>query len=335
MPPRLCLFVRTSGIQDIYTALVHDHQRSDLIVADVVAAIEDGRFPLLLTERTDHLEFLFEKLVPRVPNIFVMKGGMGKKQRDALASEISAVADGQVRVILATGRYIGEGFDDARLDTLFLAMPISWRGTLQQYVGRLHRLHADKRIVRVYDYVDASVPVLNRMYKKRTKAYEAVGYTVVRPSVEPEAQPDLRFATIERIAVQAVVAFEETRGCKVENVEDDTRGFDLISRSALSKTNGEEVATRFIEVKGRAAIGEIALTANEYKTALRLGDAYWLYVVFNCASQPQVTTIQNPARFDWKPLSKIDCYRLDSETILKSQPREALNKSGRQSHRMD
>ena len=310
------------GIQDIYTALVHDHQRSDLIVADVVAAIEDGRFPLLLTERTDHLEFLFEKLVPRVPNIFVMKGGMGKKQRDSLASEISAVADGRPRVILATGRYIGEGFDDARLDTLFLAMPISWRGTLQQYVGRLHRLHADKRIVRVYDYVDASVPVLNRMYKKRTKAYEAVGYTVVRPSGEPEAQADLRFATIERIAVQAVVAFEEARGCKVENVEDDTRGFDLISRRAHSKTGEEQVTTRFIEVKGRAAVGEIALTANEYKTALRLGDAYWLYVVFNCASQPQVTTIQNPARFDWEPLSKIDCYRLDSETILMSQSQE-------------
>ena len=307
------------GIQEIYTALVHDDQRSDLIVADVVAAIEDGRFPLLLTERTDHLEVLFEKLVRRVPNIFVMKGGMGKKQRDALASEIRAVADGQPRVILATGRYIGEGFDDARLDTLFLAMPISWRGTLQQYVGRLHRLHADKRIVRVYDYVDAAVPVLNRMYEKRVKAYEAVGYSVARPSGEPEAQADLRFATIERIAVQAVVAFEEARGCKVENVEGNTRGFDLISRCALSVTEGEQVATRFIEVKGRAAVGEIALTANEYKTALRLSDEYWLYVVFNCASQPKVTTIQNPARFDWQPLSKIDCYRLDSETILKSQ----------------
>ena len=84
-------------------------------------------------------------------------------------------------------------------------------------------------------------------------------------------------------------------------------------------TEGEQVATRFIEVKGRAAVGEIALTANEYKTALRLGDEYWLYVVFNCASQPQVTTIQNPARFDWEPLSKIDCYRLSSETIIESQ----------------
>ena len=322
--PRLTAFTvptewRDIGIQDIYTALVHDDQRTCLIVADVVAAIEDGRFPLLLTERTDHLELLFEKLVRRVPNTFVMKGGMGKKQRDALASQIGAVADGQPRVILATGRYIGEGFDDARLDTLFLAMPISWRGTLQQYVGRLHRLHADKRIVRVYDYVDASMPVLNRMHERRLKAYEAVGYNVARPSGELEAQADLRFATIERIAVQAVVALEEARGCKVESVEGDTRGFDLISRRVLSKTEGDRVATRFIEVKGRAAVGEIALTANEYKTALRLGDDYWLYVVFNCASEPQVTTIQNPARFDWEPLSKIDCYRLGSETILENQ----------------
>ena len=304
------------GIQDIYAALVNDERRTDLVVADVVGAIEDGRFPLLLTERTEHVQLLLEKLVRRVPNVFVMKGGMGKKQRDALASEISAVPEDQQRVIIATGRYIGEGFDDARLDTLFLAMPISWRGTLQQYVGRLHRLHEDKLVVRVYDYVDASVPVLNRMYEKRLKAYKAVGYSVVRPSNGPEAQADLRFATIERIAVQAAVAFEEARGCKVVSVESDTRGFDLISRRPISDTAREQIETRFIEVKGRAAVGEIALTANEYKTAQRLSDDYWLYVVFNCTSQPQVTTIQNPARFDWEPLSKIDCYRLGAETIL-------------------
>ena len=128
------------------------------------------------------MQLLLEMLERNVPNVFVMKGGMGKKQRDAVASEISAVPEDQRRVIVATGRYIGEGFDDARLDTLFLAMPISWRGTLQQYVGRLHRLHKDKHVVRVYDYVDASVPVLNRMYEKRLKAYKAVGYTVARPS---------------------------------------------------------------------------------------------------------------------------------------------------------
>jgi superfamily II DNA or RNA helicase len=304
------------GIQDIYTALVNDEVRTDLIVSDVVSAIEEGCFPLLLTERTDHLQILLERLARKVPNVFVMKGGMGKKQRESVASEINAVPEDRRRVIIATGRYIGEGFDDPRLDTLFLAMPISWRGTLQQYVGRLHRLHKDKHLVRVYDYVDASVPVLNRMYDKRLKTYKAVGYTVAQPSAEQDAQGDLRFATIERIAVQAAIAFEEARGWKVESVESDTRGFDLISRRAVVEIALKPIETRFIEVKGRASVGEIALTANEYKTAQRLGEDYWLYVVFDCASQPKVTLIQNPARFDWEPLSKIDCYRIGAETLL-------------------
>jgi len=244
-----------------------------------------------------------------------MKGGMGKKQRDALALQIKSVPEDQQRVIIATGRYIGEGFDDARLDTLFLAMPISWRGTLQQYVGRLHRLHENKHVVRVYDYVDSSVPVLNRMYEKRLKAYKAVGYTVARPSAAEDAQADLRFAEIEHIAVRAAIVFEETRGCKVESVESDTRGFDLVSRRA--DVSREEIETRFIEVKGRAGVGEIALTANEYKAAQSLGDEYWLYVVFNCASEPRVTAIQNPARLEWEALSKIDCYRIPAEGLLR------------------
>jgi hypothetical protein len=205
----------------------------------------------------------------------------------------------------ATGRYVGEGFDDARLDTLFLAMPISWRGTLQQYVGRLHRLHKDKFVVRVYDYVDSCVPVLNRMYDRRMKGYKAVGYTVTRPSDAEDSHADLKFAAIERVAVQAATAFEEARGCRVESVESDTRGFDLISRRVASEVSPGSTETRFIEVKGRAAVGEMALTANEYKTAQRLGDDYWIYVVFNCASAPRVTTIQNPARFDWEPLQRL------------------------------
>ncbi len=91
---------------------------------------------------------------------------------------MNSIPDGEERIILATGRYIGEGFDDSRLDTLFLVMPISWRGTLQQYVGRLHRLHENKRIVQVYDYVDTQVPMLMRMYKKRIKGYSAIGYRI-------------------------------------------------------------------------------------------------------------------------------------------------------------
>jgi superfamily II DNA or RNA helicase len=103
---------------------------------------------------------------------------MGKKRRRATAEALASVPGDGPRVILATGSYIGEGFDDARLDTLFLAMPISWRGTLQQYVGRLHRLHDNKRVVQVYDYVDDLVPMLARMYERRLKGYSAIGYTI-------------------------------------------------------------------------------------------------------------------------------------------------------------
>lgn len=92
---------------------------------------------------------------------------MGKKQRQAIADKLASIPDGTPRVLLATGSYIGEGFDDSRLDTLFLTMPISWRGTLQQYVGRLHRIHHGKKVVRVFDYVDAEVPMLNFKYTRR------------------------------------------------------------------------------------------------------------------------------------------------------------------------
>jgi superfamily II DNA or RNA helicase len=134
--------------------------------------------PLLLTGRTDHLKYFETALSGKVSNVFVLKGGMGKKQRRSIAEALSAVPESEPRVILATGSYIGEGFDDARLDTLFLAMPISWKGTLQQYVGRLHRLHDAKHVVRVYDYVDSFVLMLARMYARRLKGYSIIGYKV-------------------------------------------------------------------------------------------------------------------------------------------------------------
>ncbi|HYL91758.1 MAG TPA: restriction endonuclease subunit R, partial [Alphaproteobacteria bacterium] len=141
-------------IQDIYAALVDDVARNEMIVNDMVRAVHAGRCPLLLTGRTEHLQYFAEKLAGAARHVFVLKGGMGKKQRRATAAALASVRENESRVILATGSYIGEGFDDARLDTLFLAMPISWKGTLQQYVGRLHRLHDNKRLVQVYDYVD-------------------------------------------------------------------------------------------------------------------------------------------------------------------------------------
>lgn len=165
-------------IQDIYAALVNDVSRNELIAADIVRAIESGRCPLLLTGRTEHLQYFAAKLAGVAKHVFVLKGGMGKKQRRAIASALASVPENESRVILATGSYIGEGFDDARLDTLFLAMPISWKGTLQQYVGRLHRLHDNKRFVQVYDYVDNYVLMLARMYERRLKGYAAIGYVI-------------------------------------------------------------------------------------------------------------------------------------------------------------
>ena len=165
-------------IQDIYSALVKDAGRNKLIADDVAAALRQGRCPLLLTGRTEHLQFFASRLAGAAKHIFIMKGGMAKKQRRALAEAMASMPEGESRVILATGSYIGEGFDDARLDTLFLAMPISWKGTLQQYVGRLHRLHDSKRFVQVYDYVDSYVPMLARMYERRLKGYANIGYVI-------------------------------------------------------------------------------------------------------------------------------------------------------------
>jgi superfamily II DNA or RNA helicase len=137
-----------------------------------------GRSPLVLTGRTYHLSRLEAALAGKVRNVIVLRGGMGREQHRSVSEALAAVPEGEQRLILATGSYIGEGFDDARLDTLFLAMPISWKGTLQQYVGRLHRPHDSKRIVEVCDYVDANVRMLARMYDRRLKGYGDMGYKI-------------------------------------------------------------------------------------------------------------------------------------------------------------
>ena len=111
-------------------------------------------------------------------NIVILAGNMKKKEQRIELERLSTIPDSEERLIIATGKYIGEGFDDARLDTLFLTMPISWKGTLQQYVGRLHRNHDRKQEVQVYDYVDEKVPVLKAMYDKRLAGYKLMGYVI-------------------------------------------------------------------------------------------------------------------------------------------------------------
>ena len=164
-------------IHDAYAALITDANRNRQITAEILDAVGHGSSPLVLTHRTEHLERLAAEL-SSIEHVLILKGGMGKKQRRSAAERLASIPDGVPRIILATGSYIGEGFDDSRLDALFLTMPVSWRGTLQQYVGRMHRIHEGKKVVRVYDYVDAQVPMLARMYEKRLKGYRTIGYEV-------------------------------------------------------------------------------------------------------------------------------------------------------------
>jgi superfamily II DNA or RNA helicase len=164
------------GIQELYRRLSIDEQRNDLIFDDVLRSLESGRSPILLTERKEHLEYFADRLHNFARNLVVLQGGRSAKRRRDDLGRLAAIPDSEERLVLATGRYIGEGFDDARLDTLFLALPVSWKGTLVQYAGRLHRLHPDKIEVRICDYVDRDVPMLARMFERRLRGYRAIGY---------------------------------------------------------------------------------------------------------------------------------------------------------------
>lgn len=165
-----------TGIQDIFLQVCSDTERTAKIVAEVGDAFDQGRKILVLTERTDHLNAIEEQLAGRVENLFTLHGRMSKKQRAALIGELEALPPNAPRVILATGKLVGEGFDHPALDTLVLAMPVSWKGTLQQYAGRLHREHASKADVRIIDFIDAGHPALLRMWSKRQAGYKAMGY---------------------------------------------------------------------------------------------------------------------------------------------------------------
>lgn len=176
--------------QKLCEALVHEDSRNTMICADVCACLEEGRHPLVLTERTEHLDVLAAAFERQGAPVIRLRGGMGKKSLREALDGLSG--DRTNLVLVATGKFVGEGFDDPRLDTLFLAMPVSWRGTIAQYAGRLHRLHEGKTEVRVYDYADLNVPMLSRMFDRRCAGYEAVGYSILLPaSAVPGWPPDV------------------------------------------------------------------------------------------------------------------------------------------------
>ncbi len=167
-----------AGIQGVFRHLANDTSRTNTIAMEVKRAYEMGRKVLVLTERTEHLDAIKTALDGQVPAPFVLHGRLSKKQRAAIIAELEALPPDAPRVLLATGKLVGEGVDHPPLDTLVLAMPVSWKGTLQQYAGRLHREHTGKTNVRIIDFVDAGHPALLRMWDKRQRGYRAMGYRV-------------------------------------------------------------------------------------------------------------------------------------------------------------
>ncbi len=165
-------------IQEIFRYLWTNEERNEMIAEDILEAVGTGREILIISERTDHLVQLYELLAPKLTNLFILKGRMGKKQRSSTMARINNPDKDESRVILATGKYLGEGIDLPFLNTLFLTFPVSWKGTVAQYAGRLHRDYHGKREVIIYDYYDLKVPVLSRMYDKRLKGYRALGYEI-------------------------------------------------------------------------------------------------------------------------------------------------------------
>ena len=164
------------SITQLYKLISESTYRNKMIVDDVKEAIKQKRCPIVISERMSHLEMLYQMLAGSADHIYFLSGKGTAKTKRELLDTIRNVPNRESMVLLATGKYVGEGFDEPRLDTLFLASPISWSGTLSQYVGRLHREYDNKNSVIVYDYADIKVPVFEKMYKKRLKGYANLGY---------------------------------------------------------------------------------------------------------------------------------------------------------------
>ena len=166
-------------ISEILNDMCHNVFRNSMIIEDIKKCIAEGRIPIVLTERVEHLKILKEGLDELNIPIVIYKGNMGKKKTKEIHDIIKeADENNKPRIILATSSSIGEGFDDSRLDTLFLSMPVSWKGRIIQYVGRLHREHEDKEKVVVYDYLD-NMKILEKMYNRRLKGYKIAGYEII------------------------------------------------------------------------------------------------------------------------------------------------------------
>ena len=293
----------------LYEALAKDEQRNAMICDDVLSAVNQGRSPLVLTERTEHLLHLAERLSPHVPHLVQLRGGQSRRVLAAAGTRLAEIPETEGRVILATGKYIGEGFDDARLDTLFLALPVSWRGTIAQYVGRLHRLHDGKREVRVHDYADLNVPMLARMFDKRCRGYESLGYTILLPGsalpgwpgevplpVDPEWKGDYA-ASVRRLIRDGV-------DIPLANL------FVHVARSPGANAEGEDRARSASEAFLFRRLQTLPETAGRFSLNAELPIAFGgsgkMEVDFLCAEAGVVIELDGAQHF-----ADVDAYRRD------------------------
>jgi len=181
---------KDKNISQLYNELAENEHRNFQIVKDVAAALEKGRTPIVLTERKNHVFILAELLSSHCSNIITLFGAASQKERREMLEKLRAIPDSESLIIVATGKYVGEGFDFSRLDTLFLAPPSSWKGKVAQYAGRLHRNYHGKSEVQIYDYVDLHIPVLEKMYQKRMKGYVEIGYKIKSDNIANEISTD-------------------------------------------------------------------------------------------------------------------------------------------------
>lgn len=170
--------------------LSEDKVRNEFVMEDVKAAIQKGRTPLVLTTRTAHVKVLARMLMPFADHVIQLIGADSAKEKRLALQKLQSIPTSESLVIVATGKYVGEGFDYPRLDTLFLTMPIAWKGNVEQYAGRLHREYEGKSEVCIYDYVDIRVPLCDSMYRKRLKGYARAGYgkNVTSPAPDKKSQ---------------------------------------------------------------------------------------------------------------------------------------------------
>ena len=310
--------------------LMNDAHRNEMIVSDVLKAVAAGRSPVVLTERRKHLEILRGLLEGKVAHLLVLHGQMGVRQVKALDAERAAISDSEPRVLLATGSYIGEGFDDARLDSLFLTLPISWKGRLTQYAGRLHRRHAGKREVMIFDYADTNVVMFARMFNKRCAGYKALGYEIVMPlSTEPglpsniallrEKKLDETYSeSVKRLLRSGVTSEEVDLFAFAAAQQKDVEGKDALSISVTEEDeeNARSAVERFLHRHLQALPVTKGLFELNGKLEIPFGANPYMEVDFLSRTAKLAVEIDGARHFDDK-----DAYRRDrrKDELLQSE----------------